>query len=47
MAAAVGKFAANKLLRKHMGKYKEKKVETGDVRPDPPTPLPSTPSPRD
>ena len=31
MAAAVGKFAAQKLLRKKMKGYQGKKVETGDV----------------
>ncbi|KAI7040937.1 hypothetical protein KC317_g17529, partial [Hortaea werneckii] len=30
MAAAVGKFAAQKMLRKQMGKYEGKKVEQGD-----------------
>lgn len=33
MAAAVGKFAANKMLSKHMKKYSDKKVEGGDVSP--------------
>ena len=33
MAAAVGKYAANKLLSKEMKKYKDKKVESGDVSP--------------
>jgi hypothetical protein len=32
MAASVGKYAANKLLKKEMAKYKDKKVEGGDVR---------------
>ena len=31
MAGAVGKYAANKLLKKEMSKYKDKKVEGGDV----------------
>ncbi|KAI7360021.1 hypothetical protein KC354_g8993 [Hortaea werneckii] len=30
MAAAVGKYAAQKMLRKQMGKYEGKKVEQGD-----------------
>jgi hypothetical protein len=32
MAAAVGKYAANKLLKKHMKQYENKKVESGQVR---------------
>lgn len=39
MAQAVGKYAANKLLKKHMKQYKGKKVETGNVR------LPTQPPP--
>lgn len=35
-AQAVGKFAAQKLLRKQMKDYKGKKVETGDVGVFPP-----------
>lgn len=31
MAAMVGKYAANKLLKKQMGKYATKKVDGGDV----------------
>lgn len=31
MAQAVGKYAANKFLKKHMKGYENKKVETGDV----------------
>lgn len=31
MAAQVGKYAANALLKKHMKEYSSKKVETGDV----------------
>lgn len=31
MAAAVGKYAANKMLKKHMGKYEDKRVENGHV----------------
>ena len=33
MAAAVGKYAANKLLKKEMAKYKSKKPESGAVSP--------------
>ena len=32
MAAMVGKYAANKLLKKQMAKYTDKKVDGGDVR---------------
>jgi hypothetical protein len=31
MAAMVGKYAANKLLKKQMAKYSDKKVDGGDV----------------
>jgi hypothetical protein len=31
MAAIVGKYAANQLLKKQMGKYANKKVDGGDV----------------
>lgn len=31
MAQVVGKYAANKFLKKHMKGYENKKVETGDV----------------
>lgn len=31
MAAAIGKYAANKMLSKEMKKYKDKKVDGGDV----------------
>jgi hypothetical protein len=31
MAAMVGRYAANKLLKKQMGKYANKKVDGGDV----------------
>lgn len=31
MATQVGKFAANKLLKKHMKQYQNKNVESGDV----------------
>lgn len=31
MAAAVGKYAANKLLKKQMNEYKSKNVESGSV----------------
>jgi hypothetical protein len=31
MAAMVGKYAANKLLKKQMAKYTDKKVDGGDV----------------
>jgi len=31
MAQVVGKYAANKLLGKHMQQYANKKVEQGDV----------------
>ena len=31
MAAMVGKYAANKLLKKQMAKYNDKKVDGGDV----------------
>ena len=31
MAAMVGKYAANKLLKKQMAKYTDKKVAGGDV----------------
>jgi hypothetical protein len=31
MAQVVGKFAAQKLLGKHMKQYADKKVEQGDV----------------
>lgn len=34
MAAMVGKYAANKLLKKQMGKYATKKVDGGDVSTD-------------
>ena len=33
MAAMVGKYAANKLLKKQMAKYNDKKVDGGEVRP--------------
>jgi hypothetical protein len=33
MAAMVGKYAANKLLKKQMAKYTDKKVDGGDVSP--------------
>jgi len=33
MAAAVGKFAAQKMLNKHMKQYANKGVTTGEVRP--------------
>jgi hypothetical protein len=32
MAAMVGKYAANKLLKKQMSKYADKNVTGGDVR---------------
>jgi len=32
MAAMVGKYAANKLLKKQMAKYTDKKVDGGEVR---------------
>lgn len=32
MAAMVGKYAANKLLKKQMAKYNDKKVDGGEVR---------------
>ena len=32
MAAVVGKYAANKLLKKQMSKYAGKKVDGGEVR---------------
>jgi hypothetical protein len=44
MAAVVGKYAANKLLKKHMSKYEDKKVSNGDVRVDPPPLDPYSPS---
>lgn len=31
MAAAIGKYAANKMLKKEMSKYKNKRVESEDV----------------
>lgn len=31
MAAAVGKYAANKMLKKEMKKYKDKHPESGNV----------------
>jgi hypothetical protein len=31
MAAMVGKYAANKLLKKQMGKYAKKDVDGGEV----------------
>jgi hypothetical protein len=31
MAAFVGKYAANKLLKKQMAKYEHKKVQGGEV----------------
>lgn len=31
MAAMVGKYAANKLLKKQMAKYTDKKVDGGEV----------------
>lgn len=31
MASAVGKYAANKLLKKHMKNYQSKKVDGGEV----------------
>lgn len=34
MAAMVGKYAANKLLKKQMSKYTDKNVTDGDVRQD-------------
>ena len=33
MAAMVGKYAANKLLKKQMAKYNDKKVDGGEVCP--------------
>lgn len=33
MAAMVGKYAANKVLKKQMGKYAGKKVDGGEVCP--------------
>lgn len=34
MAAMVGKYAANKMLKKQMGKYADKKVDGGEVCPN-------------